>query len=138
LSDIIQRQPEWHMPFEFDVDSESRIIKITGTGKGQLSEVLDAVQTVASLAREYGQFALLSDTRNLDYNASVPELLEIAGAMFSRRELTTRRLAIVIQPGLQQQLGQMLAAMSSYVGMRVDVFTDVDNAIYWLKGGQST
>ena len=80
---------------------------------------------------------MLSDTRELEYEASVPDLLEIAGAMFSRREIISRRLAIVVQPGIQQQLGTMLAAMSGYVGMRVDVFNDVDHALFWLNRGQS-
>jgi hypothetical protein len=124
------------MPFEFNVDAENRILRITGNGPSQLKEVLEAVQSFAALAREHTQFALLSDTRELDYHASVMEILEIARAMFSRRELTTRRLAIVVQPGFQQELGRMLASMSGYVGMRVDVFTDPENALYWLKRGQ--
>ena len=124
------------MPFEFNVDAENRILRITGTGPSQLKEVLDAVRSFAALAREHTQFALLSDTRELDYHATVMELLEIARAMFSRRELTSRRLAIVVQPGFQEELGRMLASMSGYVGMRVDVFTDVENALYWLKRGQ--
>jgi hypothetical protein len=98
--------------------------------------VLEAVQSCAALAREHTQYALLSDTRELDYHATVMELLEIARALFSRRELTSRRLAILVQPGFQEELGRMLASMSGYVGMRVDVFTDIDNALYWLKRGQ--
>jgi hypothetical protein len=123
------------MSFELSVDTENRILRITGGGTAQLNEVLDAVQSYAALAREHPHFALLSDTRKLDYYPSVLELLEIARAMFSRRELTSRRLAIVVQPGTQEELGRMLASMSGYVGMRVDVFTDIENAVYWLKGG---
>ena len=125
------------MAFEFTVDVERRIITIVGRGTSGLQEVLEAVQTGAALCREHTQFALLSDTRELEYEASVPDLLEIAGAMFSRREIISRRLAIVVQPGIQQQLGTMLAAMSGYVGMRVDVFNDVDDALFWLNRGQS-
>src|SRR5688500_18072222 len=125
------------MAFEFTVDVERRIITIVGRGTSGLQEVLEAVQTGAALCREHTQFALLSDTRELEYEASVPDLLEIAGAMFSRREIISRRLAIVVQPGIQQQLGPMPAAMSGNVGMRVDVFNDVGDALFWLSRGQS-
>lgn len=124
------------MPFELSVDPERRLIMLIGRGRAELRDALDAVERLAACARQYAQYLLLSDSRELDYEPKIPELQEIARAMFARRELVTRRLAIVVKSGVQEQAGRMLAAMSSYVGMRIEVFTDVDNAIFWLNFGR--
>jgi hypothetical protein len=90
-------------------------------------------------ARQHPDYAILADNRQLDYEPPVTEVIGIARAMFEQhRELLSRKMALVVRRGTQEQLGRIFAAMGNYFGIGLGVFTDADEAVAWLRSAQES
>lgn len=121
------------MPFTIAADPHTRTINVKGSGAGTLDDVLDTVQRVVAEARKHPDYAIIADNRQLDYEPPVTDVVEISRALFEHRHMRERTMAVVVKRGIQEQLGRVFAAMGNYFGMRVDIFTDLDDAIAWLR-----
>ena len=124
------------MPFEFAPDADTRIITVTGTGASTLDEVLQAARRLVSTMEECPGYRILADNRKLEFQPSVAEVTEIARTLFDNRAMFRRSMAVVVNAGPREALARIFAALGHMAGIRVDVFTDVTDAMAWLGKAQ--
>lgn len=121
------------MPFEFSIDRENRIISVVGTGVGTLEDALQTARELVAHVTELPGYGILSDSRDLDYRPSIPEITEIARALFDSRALFRARMAIVVERGVRENLARIFAAMGNLAGTEINIFTDESDALEWLQ-----
>jgi hypothetical protein len=119
------------MPFEWTIDTERRLVTLTGRGRGDFDE---ATETMRGLARDRfydPEYAVLADVRELEYNPSLEETRRFVELM-DELGILKGRLGIVVATGLQFGIGRQLSAFGESQGRRIEVFTGVKNALRWL------
>jgi hypothetical protein len=121
------------VPFELKVTAGENLAHIRGWGKEDFPSTFAAMKAMADDPRLKPGMAILLDARELDYLATPPEVSSFAAPDAMPAFFGKNRLAILVRRGTQFGVSRVFAAKAEAAGAVVEVFTEEEVALAWLR-----
>ena len=123
------------MPFRWTFWEREELVHIAGTGSLDLTAAIENLFEVSSSAEFSPHWCVLADLREMVYEHTPVEAVEIARVLSTARSLLRGRVA-VIPPDRAFELAKMAASIASKGGLSIRAFGDPEQARAWLFSAQ--
>ena len=121
-----------YMPYRYEIDVDRRVVIATLWGSASIVDVRAIMAELYADPKHSFSMHRVYDCRDLTRLPTVGEIRGVA-EMFRQRVdpgIKARR-AVVVNPGAQYGLGRMFQALLDLVGVELNVFSDLEEAITW-------
>jgi hypothetical protein len=119
------------MAYEWSVDKEIDIVRISATGESSIEESVDALRRLARDPVVGPDTCILLDAREHEYAPSFKDGRRIVKLL---RELDLRNpIGLVVSNKLHFGVGRQLSILGSLINLQIEVFTDPESAQGWLR-----
>jgi hypothetical protein len=123
---------ETAMDLNLRIIHSGEFLKVTSTGKADLSASKRTLLNLASLNAAPRQYDILIDTRQKTGYLTLPDIVELVDLMVEHRNSFRSKLAILVREGPEFDHAKFMELYASNRGFRVAAFTDFEEAINWL------
>lgn len=119
--------------YAVEVDAVARVIVITGRGRATTEDTVALIARHRQTFRDHAGYGVIYDSAALDIESSAPDMVRVAGALFSEGGSHFGRFAVVV-PERRAGLAMMFAALAQTHGIQANVFRDLADARRWVAG----
>jgi len=110
---------------------EEGYLLVTGTAPSDLADTLESMRRAIVQLRGAPKLAVVVDIRGAAYHPTQDEAKELADLLRDKELAGGRRVAFVVEPGVQYGLARMVSMFSGTEGTGAAVFLDYDPAVAW-------
>jgi hypothetical protein len=125
------------MKFQYRIEPDRKMVIVTSTGFPDFPTSVDAIRAVVSDPAFGPDFGVLCDFREVQYNPSVAELLDVGNFLAMPSILKGHKIALVVSSDTHFSLAGLLAKIANTWGTNIEVFRMVDQAETWLRQNES-
>ncbi len=123
------------MAFSFELEQSDGYLRAVLVGEASFSD-LTAVMDAMTDAGEFSESLRLWDLQQCELQVTTQELRDIA-AIGNTRDRPSSRVAILAGQDLTYGLARIVTALRESGALMVEVFRQEEDALAWLKGGNS-
>ena len=124
------------MGLRYDIDTSTSHVRIVGTGKLSMPEMIAAADQVAGDPRFVPGFAAILDIREGSYTAEMYDGQAFVAAIKRRRQDFPKRFALLVPQSLHV-LGTLFCLLAKTSGIdTMNCFTDIGGASEWCGVGR--
>lgn len=120
------------MPFELQIAPGSRLARVRGYGPDGFAATRDALRAIGEDPRLPAGVPVLMDVRELEYQATPPEVSQFAAPDQISALFAGRRVALLVRHGMQFGVSRVFAAKAEQAGSVTEVFVEEREALAWL------
>jgi hypothetical protein len=110
---------------------EEGYLLVTGSAPCALPDTLDSMRRAIIELRGAPRLAVVVDIRAAAYHPTQDEVKELADLLRDKELAGGRRVAFVVEPGVQYGLARMVSMFSGTEGTGAAVFLDFEPAVSW-------
>ena len=119
------------MPVNVKIIHTKDFIKTTATGVLDFEASKQAVLEIASRITQPGEYEVLVDTRAAEVTLSIADLYELGAVLADHPAVRCSKVGILVPERAVEQ-AQFLETVAVNRGVRIEVFTNLEQAITWL------
>ena len=124
------------MPLLYDIQPSVPQVRVTGSGRVSMPEMIAVVDRIAADNRFRSDFAVIFDIRQCEYTAELADGDMFVQALHRRQESFQNRFALVVPDSLLV-LASLFCLLAQVGGVdRIKSFTRIEDAGDWCAAGK--
>ncbi len=123
------------MPYQHRLMEKEGYLLVSGSAPCDLADTLESMRRAMVELRGAARLAVVVDIRRAAYHPTPEEAKELAVLLGNKELAGGRRVAFVVEPGVQYGLARMVSMFSGTEGTGAAVFLDYEPAVAWAVDG---
>ena len=123
------------MPYQHRLMEKEGYLLVSGTAPCDVADTLESMRRAIVQLSGAGRLAVVVDIRLAAYHPTQDEAKELADLLGDKELAGGRRVAFVVEPGVQYGLARMVSMFSGTEGTGAAVFLDYESGVAWAVNG---
>lgn len=120
------------MPYVYSIDTESRVVTVTGEGAADFASTAAMVRVLVSDPAFRPEYGILCSVRDLVFVPSLEDARGFGLLFLELRAFFRGRIAVVVQGAARYGVARMISTLVELRGVEMAAFTDPAGARRWL------